>query len=319
MATFDELLAIAENYKDMVLEESVKGTIGRLGLKTVDTARFIKNKYDNMDKDSDKKEEPKKPDDKKENSGVAKVAKKIAAVPSAALVGAMDASSGAIAKVATAKEKAEIIKKYKNKPDELKVKLEEHKEKLLKVKQKVMTGEVAASSVIAIGPLDWALKTMIAYGSKATNNKHASKALVDGILLGPILAKKVSDIIAKKITGKEAQEVYSEVSSKVIRTLDAWAKSDLNEEKLTDKVANKVQPRKVVTESEICSIIEELGDVIDTAIYESVTNGEISESFVSELYSNELYGCKDLLKIFESSVQSKITDEEFKLLMSCVD
>jgi len=303
----------------MVLEESAKGTIGRLGLKTVDAARSIKNKYDNMDKDSDKKEEPKKLDDNKKDSGVVKVAKKIASVPSAALVGAMDASSSAIAKVATAKEKSEIIKKYKNKPDELKVKLEEHKEKLLKVKQKVMTGEIAASSVIAVGPLDWALKTMIAYGSKVTNNKHASKALVDGILLGPILAKKVSDIIAKKITGKEAQEVYNEVSGKVIRTLDTWAKSDLNEEKTIDKISNKMQQKKFVVESDICSFIEELGDVIDTAIYESVTNGEISEAFVSELYSNEDYGCKDLLKIFESSVQSFITDEEFKLLMSCVD
>ena len=211
MASYEELY-------NMIANESVKGAVGRTALKTIDNASKLPEKYKTL-KDKVKEKVQEKETDgaiksatKKAIKATAKGAKSVTDAASAAVVNSMDKSSEMIAKAVTAPEKHKIQKEHKNDPAKLKEKLSQMEDKIKNVKQKVMTGQVAVSSIIAIGPVDMALKTMIANGSSVTKNKMASTALINGMLLAPMLAKKLADVATKKITGKEADKEYSSIS-----------------------------------------------------------------------------------------------------------
>ena len=301
MASYDELY-------NMIANESVKGAVGRTALKTIDNASKLPEKYKSLkDKVKEKVREketdgPVKSVTKKAIKATAKGAKSVADTSSAAVVNAMDKSSEFIANTITTPEKMKIQKENKNDPDKLKEKLEYMENKIQNVKQKVMTGQVAVSSIVAIGPVDTALKAMIANGSSVTKNKMASKALINGMLLAPMLAKKLADIATKKITGKEADKEYSSISSKVLNTLGEWARSDIDTPALPIKENTEI----------LC-----FESMFIEYVYESLNLGEITvESANDLLRKNSLNDI--FMTVLECGLNDILNETDFNYLMDVV-
>lgn len=301
MASYEELY-------NMIANESVKGAVGRTALKAIDSTSKLPEKYKTLkDKVKDKVQEKEtdnaiKSVTKKAIKATAKGAKSVTDTASAAVVNGMDKSSEMIAKTVTAPEKHKIQKELKNDPAKLKEKLSQMEDKIKNVKQKVMTGQVAVSSLIAIGPVDMALKAMIANGSSVTKNKMASKALINGMLLAPMLAKKLADVATKKITGKEADKEYSSISSKVLNTLGEWARSDLD------------TPSISVNES---VMFDDIDYMFMECVYESLNLGEISADMAKELLttntSNDVF-----MTVLECGLNNILDDNDFDYLMDVV-
>ena len=130
----------------------------------------------------------------------------------------------------------------------------------------------------------------------------ASKALINGMLLAPMLAKKLADIAAKKITGKEADKEYSSISSKVLNTLGEWARSDIDTPALPIKENTEV----------LC-----FESMFIEYVYESLNLGEITvESANDLLRKNSLNDI--FMTVLECGLNDILNETDFNYLMDVV-
>lgn len=212
-----------------VYEESIKGAVGRAGPKVMDKGKKIGEDIANIpNSDSPKAKAVQntvlKASDKLDKAATG-AAKKIVSVSDKFSKKEDDTKKKPVKMVAPSQVKA------------LKEKLNKASEKVLAVRDAIVTGTCMIAGVIAIGPLDIGLKMCVGLASAASKAKGDdrlsaayAKALVPGAALPVVAIKSAIDILRNKkkgdvLTPKEKKETTSAIQ-KLADTLEKWANSD---------------------------------------------------------------------------------------------
>lgn len=323
---FEDLLSMVNEYNETYVTESLKGSIARgtltTGSKVKKGVNWAKDKGNNIvssvkskhEESKNASKEYKDLSDAAKLEGDDKLSKKYqnkalmknkqqvvtniaangvktvvkgAGVATSTTLGTAGNAIGAV--VMTPKMGKDIIK-YKSDPNELKKKLKESKDKIIKIRNTVISGSLGVTAA-AVGPIDWAGKAIAALGmvgAKVQKDEGLSGAIADGLLLGPAVMKKIADLASKKIFGKEAIEVLKDVSDKIVKTLDNWSKSDL-----IDKMGKNVPALESVFNEFIIPFTESVNNAINEHT-------------------------RDIILALETDENSFLTAEELQYLKECI-
>lgn len=272
MASYDELYA-------MIIEESVKGVVGRAGLKTVEGVKKVTSTIkDKATSTKDKVVDTYNKAEANEKIGpavkaTANVTKKVAGVATYPI----SKSSEVIAnKIVDNKEK-KIRDEFKGNPEKMEKELKKNVERLDELKSDIMALEVwtigLPLAMATLGTMDNVLKGVIAAGAAARNDKDLAKGVIKASLWAPYALAKISKIRGKEITGDSALKSVKEIINKIMGNLKSWAESDqpLLNKTVTESVNTDYLIVSVICESLVNDIIsyEEAAYLIESAGFET--------------------------------------------------
>ena len=215
MASYEELY-------NMIMEESVKGTVGRAGIKAAD---FGKKVYDGGK--SIAKEVVKGYNDAKNTKvggPVIKSVEKATTIP-------FTTTSSAIANGIVKGKELGLKMKYADNPEKLEVELKKNIEKLDSIKTDIMAIELWAVglplAIPTLGLLDNILKAIVGAGALAKGDKNLLTASVKSALVWAVAAQAFcSKILKKDVSDDVALKWLKDTAKKILNTLGKWAKSD---------------------------------------------------------------------------------------------
>lgn len=250
MASYDELYA-------MIMKESVKTVIGRTGIAAAKAAGLKKDE----NKADDEKEKRSKINEKIDNHPKIK---KAAEIVGGAISAPIEKSSQEIAKKIVDNKEKKLKLEYADNPEQLEKKLKENILRLDKLEQNIMTGEIAVLSAATIGPVQWILTGVLTAAGIAKGNAKLCSAIVASATWAIPAMKKLNEITGGKIEKTKAVSSMKSIVSKILGTLENWAKSD-----------EPLIKNSSVTESVMDMVYEELlCEICDSVINESVSINE---------------------------------------------
>lgn len=225
MPSFEELSAL-------IAQESVKGSIGRASLKTIEgtkkTATAIKDKAVSA---KDKIVDTYKKAESNEKIGpavktTANVAKKAAGVATYPI----SKSSEVIANKIISNKENKIREEFKGDPERMEKELKKNIDRLDELKSDVMALEVWTIgwpvALATLGTMDNVLKGVIAAGAAVRDDKNLVKGVAKATAWAPYALAKISKIRGKEITGDSALKIVKDTMNKIMSTLKSWAESD---------------------------------------------------------------------------------------------
>ena len=225
MPSFEELSAL-------IAQESVKGSIGRASLKTIEgtkkTATAIKDKAVSA---KDKVVDTYKKAESNEKIGpavktTANVAKKAAGIATYPI----SKSSEVIANKIVSNKENKIREEFKGDPERMEKELKKNIDRLDELKSDVMALEVWTIgwpvALATLGTMDNVLKGVIAAGAAVRDDKNLVKGVAKATAWAPYALAKISKIRGKEITGDSALKIVKDTINKIMSTLKSWAESD---------------------------------------------------------------------------------------------
>jgi len=225
MPSFEELSAL-------IAQESVKGSLGRASLKTIEgtkkTATAIKDKavsakYKVVDTYKKAESNEKIGPAVKTTANVAKKAAGVATYP-------ISKSSEVIANKIISNKENKIREEFKGDPERMEKELKKNIDRLDELKSDVMALEVWTIgwpvALATLGTMDNVLKGVIAAGAAVRDDKNLVKGVAKATAWAPYALAKISKIRGKEITGDSALKIVKDTMSKIMGTLKSWAESD---------------------------------------------------------------------------------------------
>ena len=217
MAKYDELY-------NMIVEESMKGSIGRAGLKTIDGTKKIVDKVsDKVDNISNKVSSGyEKAKETKVAGPVIKGVEKATTIP-------FDVSSDIIANGIQKGKEVYYKNKYKDDPETLEIKIKSSVKELDNLKSDIMAIEIWTVgwplAIKSAGILDNIFKSIILAGAVAKEDKELVSAVAKAMMWVPAAALMVKKILGKKEDDGEKGDVdyIKKITDKVISKLKSWA------------------------------------------------------------------------------------------------
>lgn len=253
MPSFKEL----ENF---IAQESVKGTIGRTGLKAVEgTKKAVATVKDKTAAAKEKVVDTYKKAESDKNIGPAvkttsNVAKQVAGVATYPIT----KSSEVIANKIVDSKENKIRQEFKGDPEKMEKELKKNVERLDELKSDIMALEVWTIgwpvALATLGTMDNVLKGVIAAGAAVRDDKNLVKGVAKATAWAPYALAKINKIRGKEITGDSALKIVKDTCSKIMGTLKSWAESDkplLNteNESVTESVSEEFQVLSLICES----------------------------------------------------------------------
>ena len=271
MPSFEELSAL-------IAQESVKGTIGRAGLKTIEgTKKAVDTVKDKASSAKDKVVDTYKKAESDKNIGpavkaTANAAKTVAGVTTYPI----SKSSEVIANKIVSNRENKIREEFKGDPEKMEKELKKNIERLDELKSDVMALEVWTIgwpiALATLGTMDNVLKGVIAAGAAVRDDKNLVKGVAKATAWAPYALAKISKIRGKEITGDSALKIVKDTCNKIMSTLKSWAESDKplltpDTKPVTESVSEEFQLLSTICESLVNDEIsfEEAAYLIESA------------------------------------------------------